>query len=61
MFFPYVFGKSDDVFSKPSFMFHSYNFVPYFHIKRADIAAPLPIIAYLPITQFNKFIFIFWH
>lgn len=50
MFFPYVFSKSDDIFSKSSFMFHSYNFVPYFHIKRADIAVPLPIIAYIPIT-----------
>lgn len=64
MFFPYVFSKSDDIFSKSSFMFHSYNFVPYFHIKRADIAVPLPIIAYIPITLYSLihlcFIYLFF-
>ena len=53
MFFPYVFSKSDDVFSKSSFMFHSYNFVSYFHIKRADIAVPLLIIVYIPISLYS--------
>ena len=64
MFFPYVFSKSDDVFSKSSFMFHSYNFVSYFHIKRADIAVPLLIIVYIPISLYSLtnlcFIYLFF-
>lgn len=54
MFSPYVFCKGGDRISRPSFIFHSYNFVSYIYEKRAAIAALLTvIISYIRIMLHN--------